>query len=123
MSSTESTRSHTQVVAVPVANGQLCGHFGHCENFALYDVDPQAKEMLGSRLVEPPPHEPGVLPRWLHDQGVSVILAGGMGRRAQDIFAAHDIQVIVGLSAGPPDTLVQSYLDGQLQPAGNPCDH
>lgn len=123
MSSTQSAHSHTQVVAVPVANGQLCEHFGHCENFALYEVDPPAKKVLGSQLLEPPPHEPGVLPRWLHEQGVNVILAGGMGRRAQDIFAAHEIQVVVGLSAQPPEAVVQGYLDGLLQASANPCDH
>jgi len=123
MSSTQSAQSQTQVIAVPVANGQLCEHFGHCEHFALYEVDPQAKRVLGSKLPEPPPHEPGVLPRWLHEQGVNVILAGGMGRRAQDIFTTHAIQVVVGLSAGSPEAIVQGYLDGRLQATVNPCDH
>ena len=123
MPPTEKPPSPALVVAIPVANGQLCMHFGHCEQFALLDVNVSEKRILDSRRLDPPAHEPGVLPRWLHDQGVSLILAGGMGGRAQNIFAQHGIDVIVGVPSGPPDEIVQSYLDGEMQPGENICDH
>jgi predicted Fe-Mo cluster-binding NifX family protein len=98
-------------------------HFGHCEQFALLDVNLSEKRILNSRRLDPPAHQPGVLPRWLHDQGVNLVLAGGMGPRAQDIFAQHGIDVIVGVPSGAPDEIVQSYLDGNVQPGENICDH
>ena len=123
MSSTETDSKSDLVVAIPVAGGQLCMHFGHCEQFALLDVDTAANEILGTRHLAPPPHEPGALPRWLHEQGVNLIIAGGMGQRAQNIFTEQNIQVIVGVPAGPPESIVRAYLDGKLQPGDNLCDH
>ena len=76
-------------------------HFGHCEQFALVDVDedgPQAAE--APRSLTPPPHEPGLLPRWLHEQGADVVIAGGMGQRAQQLFAQSGIRVLVVRAGG-----------------------
>ena len=123
MSSTETDSKSALVVAIPVAGGQLCMHFGHCEQFALLDVDTAGSEILGTRHLTPPPHEPGLLPRWLHEQGVNMVIAGGMGQRAQAIFAEQDIQVIVGVPVGSPENVVRAYLDGKLQSGENLCDH
>ena len=123
MSSTEKDSEIALVIAIPVAGGRLCMHFGHCEQFAFLDVDTAGKEILNSREIDPPFHEPGVLPRWLHNQGVNLVIAGGMGGRAQGIFAENGIKVIVGASAEPPESIVRSYLDGKLQPGENICDH
>jgi ATP-binding protein involved in chromosome partitioning len=110
-------------IAIPLAGGRLCMHFGHCETFALIDVDMEKKEIVGRTEVTPPPHEPGVLPRWLSEQGATAILAGGMGQRAQGLFAEQKIQVMVGLPAETPDALVKQYLAGTLQAGENVCDH
>ena len=110
-------------IALPIASGQLCMHFGHCEQFMLVDVDPQARTILSQSMLQPPPHEPGVLPRWLHEQGADVIIAGGMGQRAQELFAQNGIRVIVGAQADAPDTLVNAFLHNQLESGENLCDH
>ena len=110
-------------IAVPDIDGQLCLHFGHCAHFALLDVDEQTRSITASSLAHPPPHEPGVLPKWLHEQGVNVILAGGMGSRAQQLFAQNGIQVVVGCPSAPPENLVETYLAGNLQTGDNACDH
>ena len=123
MSSNDKDSNSVQVIAIPVAGGQLCMHFGHCEQFALLDVDTTDKGIKNIRHLDPPPHEPGVLPRWLHEQGVSMIIAGGMGQRAQSIFEEQGIKVIVGAAAAPPESVVQAYLDGKLQSGENFCDH
>ena len=123
MSLTENRTSNVCVIAIPVAGGRLCMHFGHCEQFALLDVDTEEKKILNSRQMDPPPHQPGLLPRWLHEQGANLVIAGGMGGRAQGIFAENGIRVIVGAPAESPDRLAQSYLDGTLQPGENLCDH
>jgi len=123
MSPVESNPDNIRVIAIPVAGGRLCMHFGHSEQFALFDVDIAAKEVLNSRQLSPPGHQPGVLPRWLHEQGATLIVAGGMGRRAQGLFAENGIEVIVGVPGEPPETVVQTYLNGNLQPGKNICDH
>lgn len=110
-------------IAIPVANNQLCMHFGHCETFAVLTADEQTKKITGRENLVPPPHEPGVLPAWLGEQKVNVIIAGGMGQRAQQLFTAQNIQVVVGAPSESPETLVQSYLAGTLQSGANTCDH
>ncbi len=109
-------------IAIPLADGRLCLHFGHCQNFAVIDVD-ENKQITGKSELPPPPHQPGVLPRWLADQGVEVVIAGGMGRRALDIFAQNGVQVVFGAPPETPEKLVTDYLEGALQLGDNACDH
>jgi len=75
------------------------------------------------RPASPPAHEPGVLPSWLHDLGANVIITGGMGQRAQQLFAQNGIEVIVGVSCRPVEQVVNDYLQGSLQAGENICDH
>jgi ATP-binding protein involved in chromosome partitioning len=110
-------------IAIPIVDNQLCLHFGHCAQFALVDVDEQNQTIKKTTLVDPPPHEPGVLPKWLHEQGATVILAGGMGSRAQQLFVQNGIQVVVGCQPAAPETLVGAFLAGDLQSGENACDH
>ena len=107
--------------AIPLAEGKLTAHFGHCQEFALVEVEDN--EIKNKETLVPPPHEPGVLPKWLHDLGAKVIIAGGMGARALDLFAQNNIKVIVGASAMTPEELVKQYLDKTLQTSANVCDH
>ncbi len=86
-------------IAIPIAEGRLAMHFGHCEQFAIIDVDTEAKTIIKTELETPPRHEPGVLPKWLAEKGANVIIGGGMGMRAQNLFAEQDIQVVVGAPA------------------------
>ena len=123
MSSNKEDSNTTLVIAVPVTGGRLCTHFGHSEWFALLDVDTARKQILHSRQLDPPVHQPGVLPRWLHDQGVNVVIAGGMGQRAQTLFAEQGIEVHVGAPAERPESLVRDYLDHTLRLGENACDH
>ncbi len=110
-------------VAVPMAQGKMCMHFGHCEAFAIVDVDEEAKSISGEEQAVPPAHEPGVLPRWLHEKGVGVIIAGGMGMRAQQFFTQYGITVVTGAPAESAQTLVKSWLAGTLATGDNICDH
>lgn len=107
--------------AIPLAEGKLTAHFGHCQEFALINVD--GEEIKTKEILVPPPHEPGVLPKWLHEQGANVIIAGGMGQRAQTLFTEQDIKVIVGAPVEEPEILVKSYLANTLLTGDNLCDH
>lgn len=108
-------------IAVPMANGRLASHFGHCAAFEIVSVED--KTVSGSELVDAPPHEPGRLPAWLAELGVDMVIAGGMGRRAQELFCQSGIDVVVGASSDEPTKIVQAYLDGKLTTGDNLCDH
>ena len=110
-------------IAVPVAGGQLCPHFGHCEQFEIFEIDPNTKAVMKSEAHTPPPHEPGVLPRWLSEMGATLVIAGGMGSRAQNLFQQNRIGVIIGAMEKDPEKVVLSYLNGILATEANICDH
>jgi ATP-binding protein involved in chromosome partitioning len=109
------------IIAIPTAGGKLCSHFGHCEQFAL--VETEDGKIKGKTMQTPPPHEPGVLPKWLHDQGASVIIAGGMGARAKELFDQNGIKVVTGAPMDSPESLVNQYLSDNLITGDNACDH
>jgi len=108
--------------AVPTNGGTLCAHFGHCETFTLIDTDADGK-LVNENSVTPPPHEPGLLPKWLSEKGVNCVIAGGMGSRAQQLFSENGIRVITGAVGGSPKEIVEQYLKGTLQTGSNTCDH
>ncbi len=108
-------------IAIPVAEGRLTAHFGHAAEFAIVHVENQ--EIRRKELLTPPTHEPGVLPRWLHELGVEVILAGGMGQRALSLFGENSIRVVTGAPGFTPEELVQQYLSNTLVAGENVCDH
>ena len=98
-------------------------HFGHCEQFAMVQVNEQDKQVVETTMLKPPAHAPGVLPAWLGEQGANVIIAGGMGQRAQQLFAQNNIAVVVGASGGAPEELALAYIEGRLEAGENICDH
>jgi predicted Fe-Mo cluster-binding NifX family protein len=110
-------------IAIPLANGRLSTHFGHCERFALVDADQAEQKTIRREDLEAPPHEPGLLPKWLAERGADTIIAGGMGRRAQALFEECGIRVVVGAPVETPERLVAAYLEGKLETGPNVCDH
>jgi ATP-binding protein involved in chromosome partitioning len=109
--------------AVPVSGGVMCSHFGHCEQFALIDVDEKNKEIIRKELVTAPEHEPGLFPKWLAEKGAARVIAGGMGMRAQGLFRENGIEVIVGAMESDPEKAVLNHLSGSLTTGNNVCDH
>jgi predicted Fe-Mo cluster-binding NifX family protein len=110
-------------IAIPVDQDRLAAHFGHCPELALFDVDLEAKAVTGEERVAAPPHEPGLLPRWLAERGATHIIAGGMGQRALQLFAEHGVHVVIGAPSEAPAEIVQQFLSGTLTTTGNLCDH
>jgi len=111
-----------KTIAVPVdEKGILDGHFGHCKFFALLQTKDQ--DVVAEELVKPPPHEPGVLPKWLANQGVTDVLAGGMGHKAIQIFNYNDVNVFVGAPKLSAKDLVKGFLEKSIEFSANYCDH
>jgi len=119
--SPKESEANKTIFAIPLAGGKLCSHFGHCEQFAL--IETANGKIKGKTMHTPPAHEPGVLPRWLHDLGAQVIIAGGMGSKAQQLFVENGIKVITGAPMDRPESLINQYLAGALVTGGNVCDH
>lgn len=110
-------------IAIPLADGKLAMHFGHCGSFMILEVDLAGKKILKREEIVAPPHQPGLLPPWLAERGATLIIAGGMGQRAQDLFAEQGIKVLLGATAEAPEKIVADYFSGTLQVGENICDH
>ncbi len=110
-------------IAIPVAEGLLCMHFGHCQHFEFIEVDLDKKVIQGSQTVVPPVHQPGILPPWVAEQGATLVIAGGMGGRAIQLFEQAGVHVITGAPALEPKQVVENYMNGQLTTGDNACDH
>lgn len=111
------------IYAVPLSNGRVAMHFGHCEQFALFDVDEAKNEIVKKEVVASPGHQPGLFPVWLAEQGVSVVVASGMGSRAQELFRQNRIAVAVNALEDDPEKAVLAYMKGVLEVGDDVCDH
>ncbi|MDD2381016.1 MAG: NifB/NifX family molybdenum-iron cluster-binding protein [Mariniphaga sp.] len=109
-------------IAIPVDNsGKLDPHFGHCKYFAIHEVED--KIIVTDEIVQPPPHEPGVLPNWLADLGITEVLAGGMGNRAIQHFNKLGINVFTGAPEMDARELINGFLNDTIEFSANYCDH
>jgi ATP-binding protein involved in chromosome partitioning len=108
-------------IAFPTNNGETVeSHFGHCKQFAIYTV--KGEEILNKEFVDAPPHEPGLLPKFLGELNINTIITGGMGQRAIDLFTAQNIDVILGAS-GKIDNNLKEFTGGALYSKGSACSH
>jgi predicted Fe-Mo cluster-binding NifX family protein len=110
-----------KLIAVPSSNGLLDEHFGHCRQFELFSVE--EKKVISESTIDAPPHEPGLLPKFLADKGVTEVIAGGMGNRAVQLFNQHQVNVFVGAPKQTPKEIVDGFLNGSLEFSANYCDH
>jgi len=106
-----------------MADGVLSPHFGHSEKFALLSVEPETGEILRASEIQAPAHVPGLLPRWLKEQGVDLVIAGGMGSSAQRLLQAASIEVLTGAPPEMPAELARKYLAGELRTQPVACSH
>ena len=108
-------------VAIPVINGKLNNHFGHTQEFYVFEITNNT--INDPEILKPPEHEPGVYPKWLADMGVTDVIAGGMGHKAISIFNHNKINVFVGVPQKSPDELAEDFMNGTLETSDNVCDH
>ena len=105
-------------IAVASEGNMVTGHFGHCQNFNIFDEE--NGKITNEQSIPNPGHRPGFLPNFLADMGVNVIISGGMGGGAVDIFNERNIEVVIG-TTGDAKTAVQKYLKGELKSTGSIC--
>mgnify|MGYP005770133919 CR=1 FL=1 len=99
------------MIAVPYENGQVFQHFGHTEQFKLYEV--QNQEIAGETIVSAAGSGHGALAGFLKNAGTQVLICGGIGGGAKNALAAQNIQVFGGV-CGDADQAVKDYLAGTL---------
>ena len=116
-------QKHPMRIAIPHENGRLHGHFGGAREFALIEANPETRAVLRTKIQTAPEHKPGAFPRWLREQGVTVVIAGGIGHRALANFAHHGITVRAGQSGAPIEEMVAAYLQGRLTDTPDGCEH
>ena len=109
-----------QKIAITYDNGQVFQHFGHTETFKLYEVEDG--KLLSSRLLASNGSGHGALAGLLAEQGVNVLICGGIGGGAQTALEEQGITLCAGAS-GNADEAVAAYLRGELVNTGANCDH
>ncbi len=107
-------------VAIAADGQTVASHFGRCEGYeiaVIEDGEVTHRERIGN-----PGHEPGRLPKLLIELEVSVIVAGGMGPRAQGFFDEFGIQTVTGV-VGDIDETIEAIAWGRLTPGEDTCHH
>jgi len=107
-------------LAIAADGNNVSEHFGQCEGYMLFTIEDG--KVTDRHAIESPGHAPGVLPALLSDLGAEVVIAGGMGPKAVDLFCQHGIVVYVGVS-GDLDDVAEQFIRGELQAGSNVCHH
>jgi predicted Fe-Mo cluster-binding NifX family protein len=107
-------------IAVSTDSGQVSAHFGRCSEYTIFEVEDN--KVINKEIIPNPGHEPGFLPRYLSERGVSCIIAGGMGPRAQQLFVQNNIKAVIG-AYGDVDSVVEQYLQGTIELGEDACEH
>ena len=107
--------------AIPTTQGLLSGHFGHCEQFYIAEVEDN--KIINETMVTPPAHEPGLYPKWVKSLGVDTVIGGGMGQKARDLFAQNGVEIFVGAPLEAPRKVLEAFLSSSLSFGNNTCDH
>lgn len=105
-------------IAIAKEDDRVSGHFGHCQGFQVYEV--MEKEVVSSTFLENPGHIPGFLPKYLSENQVDVIIAGGMGAKAQDLFKESNIEVVVGIQ-GDIEATIKAFVQGSIESNQSVC--
>ena len=110
-----------RTIVIPVTEEILSSHFGHCEKF--YFAVEENNQIVEEYTQIPPEHEPGLYPKWVKAQGGDLVIAGGMGQKARDLFAQNGVEVIVGAPTIAPRQVAEAFLNGTLETTANSCNH
>lgn len=98
-------------IAVTYENGQIFQHFGHTEQFKVYEVEDG--KIVGSEVVDTNGQGHGALAGFLSEGNIDVLICGGIGGGARNALAEAGIKLFPG-AQGDADAQVESYLAGTL---------
>ncbi len=101
---------------------EISGHFGRCPYYVILETEEQKIKQPVRVMANPyaTAHgQPGQVPSFLKEQGIEVIIAGGMGPRAVGFFNQYGIKVVTGAN-GKVKEAVDRFLKGELE-SSEPC--
>jgi predicted Fe-Mo cluster-binding NifX family protein len=105
-------------IAVAAEGERVSEHFGHCDHFVLADIiDGRVQDTIA---VPNPGHEPGALPPFVASLGAELVIAGGMGSRAVQLFEANGVRSIVGVHGTARDAIA-AFAAGTLEAGESGC--
>jgi len=107
------------IVAVSVDNKNVSMHFGRCEKYCLYEI--QDEHIVKKTEVKNPGHEPFFLPKFLSEKRVDVLITGGIGPRAIELFKKLNIKIITNVE-GKTEKAISDYLSGKTKEETQPCE-
>ena len=107
-------------IAATYDNGNIFQHFGKTEFFKVYEVEDN--KVISSEVISSNGTGHGALAGLLADQGISVLICGGIGGGAQAALAEAGVELCSG-AQGDVDAAVDAYLKGELVSTGVNCDH
>lgn len=107
-------------IAVATENGSVSEHFGRCPSYTVADIE--GGTVTHREVVENPGHEPGRIPVFLKEHGADVVVAGGMGRRAQRLFSEMGIEQVLGIT-GPVEEAIEGCRTGSIEGGSSLCSH
>jgi predicted Fe-Mo cluster-binding NifX family protein len=107
-------------VAISTDQGYVSAHFGRCQSYTIFEI--KEGQVLNRDEIPNPGHQPGFLPEYLSEKGVSCIIAGGMGPRAQNLFAQKNIETVIGVQGGV-DEVIEKFRMQELEAGDDLCGH
>jgi predicted Fe-Mo cluster-binding NifX family protein len=107
-------------LAISTDQGYVSAHFGRCQSYTIVEID--EGQLLSREEIPNPGHQPGFLPEYLSEKGINSIIAGGMGPRAQGLFAQKNIETIIGIQ-GTIDDIIEKFLKQELEAGEDLCGH
>lgn len=107
-------------VAISTDQGYVSAHFGRCQSYTIIEI--KEGHVLRMGEIPNPGHQPGFLPKYLSEKGVNCIITGGMGPRAQGLFAQENIETIIGVQ-GPVIEVIEKFLKQELEVGDDLCGH
>lgn len=105
-------------VAISTDSGYVSAHFGRCPEFTILDIDDG--KIVNKQVIPNPGHHPGYLPEYFEQMGISAVIAGGGGTRAQMLFAEKNIQFILGVT-DKIDEVIDKLCKGKLEGGESLC--
>ena len=107
-------------IAISTDNGNVAQHFGRCMQYTIVEIENNL--VKNKQIVDNPGHAPGAIPKFLNEYDWKLIVAGGMGQRAQGFFKEFDIDWIIGVT-GDVDLVIENYINGTLSSGDTLCEH
>ena len=105
-------------IAICTESGRVAQHFGRAPEYIFVTIEDN--KVIETKSLFNPGHSVGSIPQFIHEQGATCMITGGIGRRAIDFFNQYGIEVIKGINGSVNDT-IEKILDGTLEGGENIC--